>query len=186
MAGPVLSCDPLMSPFATLGVVTRLVVVLACVFGPGRAIAQTPIPGEADRQAILAVVQAFFDTMAAKDATTARQQILLPEGRFHVVGDQSGKAGKSRIRTFTVEEYLFDLPVMKSRVRERMWNPDVRIRGSIAHVWTPYDFWTDGRLSHCGIDSFDLIKTDQGWRISGGTYTIEAKCEPSPLGPLKQ
>ncbi len=124
--------------------VIRFVAVLLCVFAPGRALAQTAIPGEADRQAILAVVQAFFDTMAAKDATTARQQILLPEGRFHAVGDQSGKAGKARIRTFTAEEYLFDLPAMKPRVRERMWNPDVRIRGSIANVWTPYNF-LDGR-----------------------------------------
>ena len=63
---------------------------------------------------------------------------------------------------------------------------DVRIRGFIANVWTPYDFWTNGRLSHCGIDSFELIKTEQGWRIAGGTYTIENKCEPSPLGPLKK
>jgi hypothetical protein len=175
-----------MNPLTRLGVVTHLVVVLACVFGPGRAMAQTPAPAEGEREAILAVVQAFFDTMAAKDATTARQ-ILLPQSRFYAVGEQAGKAGKAaRIRTFTAEEYLFDLPVMKQRVRERIWNPDVRIRGFIANVWTPYDFWADGKLSHCGIDSFDLIKTDQGWRIAGGSYTIEAKCETSPLGKPKQ
>jgi hypothetical protein len=36
-----------------------------------------------------------------------------------------------------------------------------------------------------GVDAFDL-KTDEGWRIAGGAYTVESKCEPSPLGPLKQ
>ena len=75
---------------------------------------------------------------------------------------------------------------MKPAVRERMWNPEVRIRGAIATIWTPYDFWTDGKFSHCGIDAFDLVKTDEGWKISGGGYTIEAQCDPSPLGPLKQ
>ena len=51
---------------------------------------------------------------------------------------------------------------------------------------TPYDFWIDGKFSHCGIDAFDLIKTEEGWKLAGGVYTIESKCEPSPLGPLKQ
>jgi hypothetical protein len=40
------------------------------------------------------------------------------------------------IRTFTNEEYLKNLPNRKQTARERMWNPDVRIRGSIANVWT--------------------------------------------------
>jgi hypothetical protein len=60
------------------------------------------------------------------------------------------------------------------------------MQGRIATVWAPYDFWIDGKFSHCGVDAFDLIKTDKGWRIAGGAYTVELKCEPSPLGPLKQ
>jgi hypothetical protein len=164
----------------SVGLVMGFTVGLAWLVAPGRSMAQASL--DAERDAVLAVVQSFFDTMAAKDATTARQ-ILLPEGRFYAVGDQTSKV---RIRAFTVEEYLFDLPAMKQSVRERFWNPEVRIRGFIANVWTPYDFWTNGRLSHCGIDSFDLIKTEQGWKIAGGTYTIESKCATSPLGTLKK
>jgi len=70
--------------------------------------------------------------------------------------------------------------------RERIWNPEVRVHGSIATVWAPYDFWVDGKFSHCGVDAFDLIKTPDGWKIAGGVFTMEAKCEPSPLGPPKQ
>jgi hypothetical protein len=135
-----------------------------------------------EREAVLAAVQAFFDTMAANDVAGARR-ILTPEGRFYAVREQDGK---STMRTFTNEEYLKTLSERKQKVRERMWNPDVRIRGSIASVWTPYDFWIDGKLSHCGIDSFDLVKTAEGWKLAGGTYTNERNCEPSPLGPLKQ
>ena len=60
------------------------------------------------------------------------------------------------------------------------------VHGLIATVWAPYDFWIDGKLSHCGIDAFDLIKTEDGWKIAGGVYTVESNCAPSPLGPLKQ
>ena len=146
------------------------------------AIAQGPPAQSADRDAVLAIVQAFFDTMAAKDVAGARR-ILLPDGRFHAVRQQDGAP---RIRAFTSEDYLKDLAGMKPNVRERMWNPEVRIRGSVASVWTPYDFWTGGKFSHCGVDAFDLINTGDGWRIAGLTYTVESKCEPSPLGPLTQ
>jgi hypothetical protein len=62
----------------------------------------------------------------------------------------------------------------------------VRVHESIATVWAPYDLWIDGKFGHCGVDTFDLIKTVEGWKIAGGAFTMEVKCEPSPLGPLKQ
>ena len=74
----------------------------------------------------------------------------------------------------------------KGVLLERIWDPEVKIRGPIANVWTPYDFWIDGKFSHCGIDSFDLIKVDGQWKISGIMYTVESDCKPSPLGPLKK
>jgi hypothetical protein len=157
--------------------VTRALLLSALAVAP--SIAQTPAAPE--RDAVLAIVQAFFDTLAAKDVAAARQ-ILMPTGRFYAVGQQDGKP---RIRAFTSDDYLKDLAAMKQNMRERMWNPEVRVRGSIASVWTPYDFWIDGKFSHCGVDAFDLVKTDEGWKIAGLSYTVERTCEPSPLGPLK-
>ena len=157
-------------------------IVLLLVQVSAIAVAQGPPAPAAERDAVVKIVQAFFDTMAAKDVEGARR-LLMPRGAFHAMRERDGKPV---IRAFTSEEYLKDLAGMKSAVRERMWNPEVRIRGAIATIWTSYDFWTDGKFSHCGIDAFDLVKTDEGWRIAGGTYTVEAKCDPSPLGPLKQ
>jgi hypothetical protein len=42
----------------------------------------------------------------------------------------------------------------------------------------------DGGFSHCGIDSFELVRTDGSWKLTGGIYTVEREgCAPSPLGP---
>jgi len=159
-----------------------VLILLLVVQVSGIAAAQAqPVPA-AESDAVLKTVQAFFDTMAAKDVDGARRA-LMPQGAFHAIRERDGKPV---IRPFTNEEYLKDLPGMKQALRERMWNPEVRIRGAIASVWTPYDFWIDGKFSHCGVDAFDLIKTEDGWKIAGGAYTVEAKCDPSPLGPLKQ
>jgi hypothetical protein len=135
----------------------------------------------AERDAVLKVVQAFFDTMSAQDVEGARA-ILQPQGRFHAMRVRDGKPD---VRAFSNEEYFADLKASTQKMRERMWNPEVRIHGLIATVTTPYDFWIDGKFSHCGTDVFDLIKTEEGWKIAGGVYTLESKCDPSPLGPLK-
>ena len=156
--------------------VALIIIVLA--LAPAWAGAQSP----ADREAVLKAMQVFFDTMTARDVDGARD-ILVPQGRFHVI--DAAKPG-SEPRSFSNEEYLAQLQASKQTMRERIWNPEVRVHGSIASVWTPYDFWIDGKLSHCGVDAFDLIKTPKGWKIAGGVYTIERSCPPSPLGPLKQ
>jgi hypothetical protein len=145
-----------------------------------------PIAGqtkqEDDKTAVLATVQAFFDTMASRDVEGARR-VLIPEVRFYSTREQDGQ---TTVRASAVEDYLKTLGGRKQDNRERIWNPEVRLHGPIASVWTPYDFWVDRTFSHCGVDIFDLVKTPDGWRISGLTYTVERTgCAPSPLGPLK-
>jgi hypothetical protein len=58
-------------------------------------------------------------------------------------------------------------------VRERYWSPTVLVRGSIAVVWAPYEFWVDGKTSHCGVDVFDFIKIEGQWRVSNSMWTVE-------------
>jgi hypothetical protein len=136
----------------------------------------------ADREAILKTVQRFYDTMTAHDVEGARD-VLQPQGRFHAM---SMKGGKPDVRAFSNEEYFATLQERsKDTMQERIWNPEVRINGLTANVIAPYDFWINDKFSHCGVDTFDLIKTEEGWKIAGGVYTVESKCAPSPLGPLK-
>ncbi|MBK9064929.1 MAG: hypothetical protein IPL89_17350 [Acidobacteria bacterium] len=48
--------------------------------------------------------------------------------------------------------------------------PDPR---RIAVVWAPYEFWIDGKTSHCGIDVFDFVKVDGAWRVANAMWTVE-------------
>jgi hypothetical protein len=60
----------------------------------------------------------------------------------------------------------------------------VYIEGPIATVTTPYDFYVARKLKHCGIDHFTLVKEVDGWKISGGVFTMQRSgCPASPLGP---
>lgn len=53
------------------------------------------------------------------------------------------------------------------------WDPEVRMRGSMAIVWTEYDFHRNCEFSHRGRDAFQLTKLDSGWTITGGAYSGE-------------
>lgn len=166
------------------GVVT--VSVLA-----GCLVAATPVGAtaqagtdDADRAAVLATVDAFFRTMTARDVEGARA-VLEPEGRFFSV--RTAADGSRTVRSFTNGSYLDGLAEGTVVQVERIWDPQVRVHGDVANVWAPYDFHRDGAFSHCGVDSFDLVRTGVGWKITGGVYTVEPEgCEPSPLGPPGQ
>jgi hypothetical protein len=138
--------------------------------------------GQSDRDAVVAAVQSFFDSMAARDTELAKRSVVL-EGRFVLVSEQDGK---TNVRTRSIQEFVDGLATGKGKLLERMWNPEVRVHGPLATLWTQYDFYVDGKFSHCGIDAFELVKTADGWKISGGAYTMErTKCPASPLGPPK-
>ena len=156
----------------------RIVLMIAMVIGPSLPLAAQGAP---ERDAVMKTMQAFFDTMTARDVDGARK-ILVPQGRFHAMN--TSKPG-GEPQSLSSEEYFAQLQQSNQTMRERIWNAEVRIHGPIATVWAPYDFWIGGKYSHCGIDAFDLVKTTEGWKISGGVFTMEATCAPSPLGPPK-
>jgi len=156
---------------------------LLCVLA---AAALLPAPTRAqdtDRAQVIAAVQSFFDSMERADAELAKK-ILMPDARFFSAAERDGKV---TVRPSTGEAFVagFSNP-NRGKALERMWNPEVRVQRSIAQVWTRYDFHNNGTFSHCGIDAFSLVKTDDGWKIASAMWTVERTgCAPSPLGAPK-
>lgn len=134
-----------------------------------------------EEAAVLQAVERFFETMTSNDAVGAGE-VLDPEGDF--VSVRWTEDGTPVVRRASNAAYLEGLGQETEGYLERMWEPEVRVHGPIAVVWTPYDFHVDGAFSHCGIDVFQLLRTQAGWTITGGTYTVErTDCPVSPLGP---
>jgi hypothetical protein len=107
--------------------------------------------------------------------------VLLKGGQVHSTRDENGQ---QTVRSVAFDEFVRSAAASQARLLERMWDADVRVFGRIATVAAPYDFHRDGVFSHCGTDVFDLVKTPEGWKISGILYTVERQgCRPSPLGP---
>jgi hypothetical protein len=54
----------------------------------------------------------------------------------------------------------------------------VKVDGDLAIAWTPYKFYLKTVFSHCGVNSFQLVRQKNGWKIQ---YLIDtrrkANCE---------
>lgn len=51
------------------------------------------------------------------------------------------------------------------KLEEKLLKIKVREEGILAQVWTPYEFYINGELSHYGVNAFTLMNTDEGWKI---------------------
>lgn len=150
----------------------KALVLLFCCLGFASA--------QPDEQGPAIVVQKLFDAMSTHDANAARE-LFAPEAVMASVGSD----GKPVIVDFG--KWVYRLGLSKDKWLERMWNPKVLQHGQIATVWAEYDFHLNGKFSHCGVDSFSLLKTPTGWKIAYVADTREKTgCAPSPLGPPAQ
>lgn len=48
---------------------------------------------------------------------------------------------------------------------EKLLNIKTHMSGNLASVWAPFVFYLNGKLSHCGVNSFQLIKQNNKWKI---------------------
>ena len=59
------------------------------------------------------------------------------------------------------------------------------VNGSLATIWTPYDFYVGETFSHCGVDAANLMSGPDGWRIVALSWTRlqPPECDLHPDGP---
>ena len=53
----------------------------------------------------------------------------------------------------------------KDSLDERITFETVKIDGPLAIAWTPYKFYYAGNFSHCGVNSFQLVRINGHWKI---------------------
>lgn len=121
-----------------------------------------------DEDAAVATVEKTFRAMTARDEPMLRST-MLPEAKLYSV-----RTGVDASTTQTLDEFVPRIVSSKVELLERfVGRPQVLVRGRMAQVWGEYEFWRDGKFSHCGLDTAVLFKGADGWRIATLSYTVE-------------
>jgi len=111
---------------------------------------------------VLSAVHQLFDAMRARD--TVALHAVFDSAADLVTTAPDGQGGFT-MRRVGVGDFVASIGHLTAEVDERVHDPEVRIDGGLATVWAPYDVYVNGKLSHCGVDAFQLARTPSGWRI---------------------
>jgi Putative lumazine-binding len=83
------------------------------------------------------------------------------------------KEGETKIKNETVEAFATSISqLQKGDADERIEYNVIKIDGPLAIVWSPYKFYYKGVFSHCGVNSFQLVKLNGEWKIQ---YLIDTR-----------
>lgn len=82
--------------------------------------------------------------------------------------------GKNQeIRTDKVEDFAKQVGASQAGdLDERFTISKILVDGNMASVWVPYQFYYKGNFSHCGVNSFQLAKINNEWKIQ---YIIDTR-----------
>lgn len=83
------------------------------------------------------------------------------------------KDGKVNVRNENVANFIsFVSKEQKGKLDEQITFASINIDGDLASVFTPYKFYYDGQFSHCGANSFQLVRLNGIWKIN---YLIDTR-----------
>lgn len=123
-----------------------------------------------DAKAAIGVVNQLFTEMANANPAGI---VALHTPTSDLAAVFKTRDGKSRYQSFNGEAFSKMFADKTKVMREEMYDPKVEVHGDWAMVWGRYVFFNGDKLSHCGINQFNLIRIDGTWKIANGASTID-------------
>jgi ketosteroid isomerase-like protein len=83
------------------------------------------------------------------------------------------KEGKVSVRNEHISAFTAQIAsITKGDADERITYDVVKVDADLAIAWTPYQFYYKGAFSHCGVNSFQLVRINNEWKIQ---YIIDTR-----------
>ena len=130
------------------------------------------------KAAVETAIMRVFEGMHTANPDMVRA-VFAPDARFAVISVSNGPAG---IAAQTVDGWIEAIGGSEGRWDEQVYDLDINVDGDMASAWVPYTFYLDGAGRHCGINSIELLRDAEGWRITQLSDTRRTENCPDPLG----
>jgi len=133
------------------------------------------VKAQTAEDSVKAVINQLFTAMKNPDP-------LLLKSSFTdsaILQSVAEKNGKVSIINESINDFANSISKLpKDAADERIQFDLIKIDGALAIAWTPYKFYYKGNFSHCGVDSYQLVRINGAWKIQ---YLIDTrrkeKCE---------
>lgn len=121
------------------------------------------LTAQQDKVAILKPIKSMFDGMRAGDSLLVKKCFVEKPTMSSTFID---KDGKKQFRQGSIERFLNAIGSPHDEVwDEQIFSYRIEQDGTLATVWTDYTFYAGEKLSHCGVNAFHLVDTEDGWKI---------------------
>ena len=108
-------------------------------------------------------ISVFFDGLQTAD-TLKIQSVCHKEMKLQSIMEKNAVGTLSFETNGEFYKSIAGIP-KNLKIEERILRYKIQIDGSMANVWTPYEFYIDGKLSHIGTNSFTLLLENNIWKI---------------------
>ncbi len=139
----------------------RIVFVLLLVFSSSLYSQNEEVKG---------VIVTFFKGFHAKDSTIIKS--VCAENMILQSIAESSKG--TQLKNQIPQDFYRSIASIPSTMlfEERVLDYSIQVDGAMAHVWTPYEFYVNNKLSHKGVNAFTLFKDNGLWKI---VYLIDTR-----------
>jgi len=125
---------------------------------------------QAQNAEVQKTIETFFEGFHARDTLKIKSvcaekmilQSIAENAKGVKLSDESVKDFYNSIATIPPD---FDF-------EEKILSYAIQVDGTMAHAWTPYEFYYKGKLSHKGVNAFTLFKENGLWKI---IYVIDTR-----------
>ena len=124
----------------------------------------------AQKQEIQKVIETFFEAFHARDSVKLKS-ICSDKLILQSISESPSGAKLSNEIAAAFYKSIASIP-NEMKFQEKLLSFSIQIDGSMAHAWTPYEFYINGKLSHKGVNAFTLFKENELWKI---IYIIDTR-----------
>lgn len=132
----------------------------------------------ADVTAIHTVVEQFKAAIIAHDGNALANLFLQDHDSWLSVADEATwatrKADHPQARKVSASSWkAFAESVQHARrpVEERFYNVRIETNGAVASVWFDFDFLVGGKVNNRGSESWQMVRAEEGWKISSMLFS---------------
>ncbi len=126
---------------------------------------------DTQKYAVQKTIEAFFEGFHKQDSTAIRETVA-SEVLLQTIAKDS--LGKDYVRTEDFSKFIKSIVGIPetTKFQETIKSYSIQIDGPMANAWTAYEFHVNDKFSHCGVNSFQLVKQDDAWKI---IYLIDTR-----------
>lgn len=122
----------------------------------------TQIPFAQEKE-IQQTIETFFEAFHQRDSIKL-QSVCNENLVLHSISESGNGTKFSVEKASNFYKSIATIPITM-KFEERILNHTIQIDGAMAHVWTPYEFYVNDKLSHSGVNSFQLFKENGVWKV---------------------